>query len=122
MSPEADLRPRLSMHTYNRRIEKTSGQAAQLNILNNMIHGENLSSPSDKPEFVAQNFFEIPASADSRTVNDDLRFSLFLLNFFLLYTSCAASFFQIIWRSECAIARTPESWRRSLSWMDDMIR
>ncbi len=42
--------------------EKVSGQAAQFN-LNNMIRGQNLSSTSDEPEFVAQLFFDIPASA-----------------------------------------------------------
>jgi hypothetical protein len=37
MSPEADLRPRLSMHTHNREIEKTSDQANQFNI-NNILY------------------------------------------------------------------------------------
>jgi hypothetical protein len=33
-----------------------------LKYLNNMSHGQNLSSTSGEPEFVAQYFFEIPAS------------------------------------------------------------
>ncbi len=34
-----------------------------------MIHGQNLSSTSGEPEFVAEKFFEIPASAQLRTVD-----------------------------------------------------
>jgi hypothetical protein len=45
------------MHSHNRDIEKSSGQATQ-----NMSHGQNLSSTSGEPEFVGQEFFEIPAS------------------------------------------------------------
>jgi hypothetical protein len=52
LSPEADLRPRSSMHI---RGDIRSGRPVQyLNNMNNMIHGHNLSSTSGKPEFVAQ--------------------------------------------------------------------
>jgi hypothetical protein len=36
LSPEADLRSRASVHTQNGDIEKSSGQATQLNILTTM--------------------------------------------------------------------------------------
>ncbi len=35
-------------------IEKSLGQATEFNILNNMSNGQNLSSTSGEPEFVAQ--------------------------------------------------------------------
>jgi len=58
LSHEVDLRPPPSMHTHNRDIEMSSGQATQ-------IHGKNLSSTSGVPKFVAVQFFEIPASVPS---------------------------------------------------------
>jgi hypothetical protein len=47
---------------HNRDIEKSSGQATQFKYLNNMIDGQNLSQTLGEPKFVAQYFFEIPAS------------------------------------------------------------
>ncbi len=48
----------LCMHTHNRDIEKTSGQATQLNIW--LIWAMDRTSAQPEPEFVAQKFFEIP--------------------------------------------------------------
>jgi hypothetical protein len=42
------------MHTHNREIEKTSGQATQLNILTKLSMDKKLSSSSGELEFVAQ--------------------------------------------------------------------
>jgi hypothetical protein len=38
------------------------GSGHPVQYLNNMGHGQNLSSTSGESEFVAQKFFEIPAS------------------------------------------------------------
>jgi hypothetical protein len=54
LSPEADLRPRPSMHKHNRDIEKISDQGHPVQYLNNMSHGQNLSSTSVEPAFVTQ--------------------------------------------------------------------
>jgi hypothetical protein len=54
LSPEADLRPRPSMHKHNRDIEKGSDQGHPVQYLNNMSYGQNLSSTSVEPEFVTQ--------------------------------------------------------------------
>jgi hypothetical protein len=48
------------MLTHYRDKEKSSGHLVQ--CMNNMSHEQNLSSNSGDPEFVAQYFFEIPAS------------------------------------------------------------
>jgi len=57
LSPEANLRPRPSM---GQREEPRSGHTVQ--YLNNMGQGQNLSSTTGDPEFVAQEFFETPVS------------------------------------------------------------
>ncbi len=51
--PKADLRPRPSMHTHNRDMEKSSGQAAQFNVFEQYEPWTGLSSTSGEPEFVA---------------------------------------------------------------------
>ncbi len=61
----ADHRSRPSMHTHNRdREELRSGHPVQ--YLHNISHGQNLSSSSGEPEFVVQEFFEIPASGSRK--------------------------------------------------------
>jgi hypothetical protein len=53
-------RPSICSHIIGQREELRSGHPVQK--LNNISHGKNRSSTSGKPEFVEQQFFDIPAS------------------------------------------------------------
>jgi hypothetical protein len=54
LSPESDLRPLPCMLTRKRKREKRFKSGPPVQNLNNLGHGQNLSSISGKPEFVAQ--------------------------------------------------------------------
>jgi hypothetical protein len=50
------------MHIIGTHRRAPVGQATQFKYLSNMIDGQNLSQTLGEPEFVAQQFCEIPAS------------------------------------------------------------